>query len=289
MNSKSIFVLKLSVFTIFLARAYQHFFWDMPYRAILWYEDLMRPVLNWFQIDWEDFVSDTTTDTNIQFIIKSIGVLYFIVSILVLFYHQNSKKWHKGMIIGITVWQFFVVFLFTKESFFQLGQYFEHSLQLGLPILLLYIYSNSFSLPKALVFLKVLIGITFLCHGLYALGFYPVPGNFIDMTISILGFSEAHARTFLWIAGVIDLFILPLLFIRKITKITAIYAVFWGFLTAFARIVANFSIDFPFDTMHQYGFETIVRLCHGLGPLLIVLLLPKKNNVLEKVRQQLFL
>ncbi|MCO6162686.1 hypothetical protein [Flavobacterium sp. NRK F7] len=281
MNSKSIFVLKLSVVTIFIARAYQHFFWDVPYRAILWYENLMRPILSWFQIDWEDFVSNTETDTKIQWIIKGIGILYFITSILVLAYNQNSKKWIKVVITIITIWQFLVVFLFTKESFFQIGQYFEHSLQLGMPVLLLYTYSKSFSLSKALVFLKVLVGLTFLCHGLYALGFYPVPGNFIDMTISIVGLTEEQARSFLWVAGIIDVFILPFLFLKKIAKATAIYAVFWGFLTAFARITANFSADFPLETLHQYGFETVVRLCHGLGPLLIIFLL-KENKTSKK-------
>ncbi|MBF04900.1 MAG: hypothetical protein CMP76_16585 [Flavobacterium sp.] len=281
MNSKSIFVLKLSVFTIFIARAYQHFFWDVPYRAILWYENLMRPILSWFGIDWEEFVSNTETDTKIQWIIKGIGILYFITSILVLAYNQNSKKWIKVVITIITIWQFLVVFLFTKESFFQIGQYFEHSLQLGMPVLLLYTYSKSFSLSKALVFLKVLVGLTFLCHGLYALGFYPVPGNFIDMTISIVGLTEEQARSFLWVAGIIDVFILPLLFLKKIAKATAIYAVFWGFLTAFARITANFSADFPLETLHQYGFETVVRLCHGLGPLLIIFLF-KENTTSKK-------
>ena len=280
MNSKSIFVLKLSVVTIFIARAYQHFFWDVPYRAILWYESLMRPMLSWFHIDWEEFVSNTETDTKIQWIIKGIGILYFITSILVLAYNQNSKKWIKVVITIITIWQFLVVFLFTKESFFQIGQYFEHSLQLGMPILLLYTYSKSFSLSKALVFLKVIVGLTFLCHGLYALGFYPVPGNFIDMTISIIGFTEEQARSFLWVAGIIDIFILPFLFFKKTVKATAIYAFFWGFLTAFARVVANFSTDFLLETLHQYGFETVVRLCHGLGPLLIIFLL--KENTTSK-------
>lgn len=277
MNSKNILLLKIAVFTIFIARAYQHFFWDIPYRALLWYENLMSPVLVFFNIEWSEFVNNTAIDTKIQFIIKGIGILYFIASVFVLFLNENSNRLIKGFIKTIAFWQFLVVFLFTKESFFQIGQYFEHSLQLGLPLLLLYVYSASFSLQKGLVFLKWLVGITFLCHGLYAFGFYPVPGNFIDMTISILGLSEDNSRTFLWIVGFIDLLILPLLFIKNTVKVTAIYAVFWGFLTAFARIIANFSIDFPLETIHQYGFETVVRICHGIGPLLILFWNEKRN------------
>ena len=284
MHSKSTFFLKLAVFTIFFGRAYQHFFWDVPYRSILWYENVMSPILKVFNIEWNEFANSTIVDTKIQFAIKIIGIIYLIASIFVLLLNEESNKWIKGLIRFIAFWQFVVVFLFTKESFFQIGQYFEYSLQLGLPFLLLYTYSSSFSSKKAIVALKWLVGLTFLCHGLYALGFYPVPGNFIDMTISILGISEDNSRMFLWIAGIIDLLILPLLFIRKTEKIIAIYAVFWGFLTAFARIAANFSTDFPLETMHQYGYETVVRLCHGIGPLLILAWESnkKKGNTQEK-------
>ena len=66
-------------------------------------------------------------------------------------------------------------------------------------------------------------------------------------------------------------------YFKKTLKVTAIYAVFWGFLTALARVVANYSTDFPLETLHQYGFETVVRLCHGLGPLLILFLLNKQS------------
>lgn len=281
MKSKSIFLLKISVFTIFIGRAYQHIFWDVPYRAILWYENIMSPLLGIFDIQWSAFVNDTAVDTKIQVVIKGIGVLYLIAAILVLQLDEVSKKGSKRFIKCIIFWQFVVVFLFTKESFFQIGQYFEHSLQLGLPLLLLYAYSSSYVKEKAILILKILIAITFLSHGLYAFGFYPVPGNFIDMTISIFGVSEEIARTFLWIAGAIDVLILPLLFVDKVMKIVVMYAVFWGLLTALARIVANFSMDFPLQTLHQYGFETIVRLCHGLGPLLLFFMLNEEEKVLK--------
>lgn len=281
MKSKSILILKIAVFTIFIARAYQHIFWDVPYRAILWYERVMSPILNVFNIKWSDFVNDSTVDSKIQYIIKGIGVLYLIAAFLVLNFNETSKKGHKFFIKSIAFWQFFVVFLVTKESFLQIGQYFEHALQLGLPLILLYVYSKTYIKDKAIVILKLLIGITFFSHGLYAFGFYPVPGNFIDMTISIFGISEAGARTFLWVAGIIDILILPLLFVDRVVKIVVVYSVFWGFLTAFARVYANFSIDFPLQALHQYGFEMIVRLCHGLGPLLLLILLREKVKFLK--------
>jgi hypothetical protein len=281
MNSKSILLLKLSVIFIFIARAYQHIFWDVPYRAILWYEKMMSPLLGVFNIKWSEFVNDTDVDGKIQFVIKGIGVLYLVAAFLVLLLNEESKKGIKITIKCIAFWQFFVVFLFTKESFFQVGQYLEHSLQLGLPLLLLYFYSGNYVRNKAILILKVVIGITFVSHGLYAFGFYPVPGNFIDMTIAIFGTSEEVVRDFLWVAGVIDVLILPLLFVDKAMKIVVVYAIFWGFLTALARIVANFSMDFPLQTLHQYGFETIVRLCHGLGPLVLFFMINEEEKVLK--------
>ncbi|NJM80204.1 MAG: hypothetical protein HC854_12380 [Flavobacterium sp.] len=242
----------------------------------------MSPILSVFNVKWSEFVNDTTVDSTIQFYIKGIGLLYLIASIFVLVLSVKSNKFIKWLIKFIALWQFIVFFLFTKESFFQIGQYLEYSLQLGLPFLLLYYYSSSFSFKRIIVILKWLVGITFFCHGLYALGFYPVPGNFIDMTIAILGISEDQSRVALLVVGFIDVLILPLLFINKTLKITAIYAVIWGFLTAFARIIANYVIDFPLETIHQYGFETVVRLCHGIGPLLLLLWNDKTTFVLNK-------
>ena len=156
MRSKSVLILKTAVFTIFIARAYQHIFWDVPYRAILWYEKIMSPLLNVFNIKWNDFVNDITVDSKIQYSIKIIGFLYLVAAVLVLNFKEASKKRSKLFIKSISFWQFFVVFLVTKESFFQIGQYFEHALQLGLPLLLLYVYSKNYVREKAIVFLKLL-------------------------------------------------------------------------------------------------------------------------------------
>ena len=279
MTKKQLFLLKFIVFTIFIARAYQHIIWNVPYRAVLWDERLMTPFIEKFlNVSWYDFTTDLELDNKIQLAIKCIGVLYLIAAFCSLMMTNKIFKFLKYPVLLISFWQFFVAYLFMKESFFHLGQYIEHSLQLGLPFLLIYCFASYFNIEKAKFFLKIIIALTFIGHGLYAIGFYNVPGNFIDMTINILGIEENTALKFLLVMGIIDLVVIPLLFMRATVKYALMYCFIWGILTAFARIVANFSFDFPLATLNQYAFEAIVRLCHGLGPLLLFIIIYKHKE-----------
>jgi hypothetical protein len=88
------------------------------------------------------------------------------------------------------------------------------------------------------------------------------------MMISIVGISEDTATNSLIIAGILDILLVPFLFIKKTEKAALLYAIVWGILTALARIFANYSADFPLESIHQYLFEVVIRLPHGLVPLL---------------------
>ena len=113
-------------------------------------------------------------------------------------------------------------------------------------------------------------------HGLYAIGYYATPGIFIDMMISVLGISEDAAKNCLIIAGILDILLVPLLFIKKTEKAALLYAFLWGLLTALARFFANYSSDFPLESANQYLFEAIIRLPHGLVPLLAYFVVKEK-------------
>ena len=123
-----------------------------------------------------------------------------------------------------------------------------------------------------ILFLKIAIALTFTCHGLYAAGYYPRPGQFVDMTINILHTSEKNAILFLNIAGLLDFAISILIFIPKFSRMALIYAVVWGGLTALARLVANFYWE---NLEHTFGFwfwEMLYRAPHALIPLLTLYL-----------------
>ena len=281
MKNISLLLLKLSVFFTFLGRAWQHIFWDAPYRSFFWDESLLKPVVeSLFSISWQEYATSTTTDTIIQKLILFNGLIYLAAAIATITIRQIVKQWQKLLITLGGVSLVILTLLMTKEKFYHAAQFFEHSIQFGLPFCLLYFYTKKYNTKTLILALKILIAVTFVSHGLYAFGFYPVPGNFVDMVIQIFNCSEETAITFLYIAGIIDFILAILLFvpIPAISKSALYYAVFWGLLTAFARIVANFQIEFPLLSLHQYFYMVLYRLGHGLVPLAVVLIPIRKTS-----------
>lgn len=264
-------LLKVSVFLIFLGRAWQHLFWDAPYRTFFWDESFLKPVLeNWLGINWTAYVTSPNTDNFIQVFIQCNGFLYLLAAICTLLITKFNKKLFRIPIFIGGISLVILSVLLTKEKFYHTAQFFEHSIQFGLPFVFLYTFRKNYKKSRMFFVLKVLIAVTFFSHGLYAFGAYPVPGKFVDMVINIFGCTESFAITFLYIAGVLDFILAVLLFIPKVDKYALIYAVVWGLLTAFARLVANFYWEFPLQSLHQNVYQVIYRLPHGLTPLMVL-------------------
>jgi hypothetical protein len=265
-------LLKVSVFLIFLGRAWQHLFWDAPYRTFFWDESLLKPVVeNWFGIQWMDYVTSPNTDNFIQTFIQCNGFLYLLAAICSLLISNANKKLFRVPILIGAISLVILSVLLAKEKFYHIAQFFEHSIQFGLPFVFLYTFSENYEKLRMYFVLKVLIAVTFFSHGLYAFGAYPVPGKFVDMVINIFGCSESFAITFLYVAGILDFVLAVLIFIPKLSKYALVYAVVWGLLTAFARLIANFYWEFPLQTLHQNLHEVVYRLPHGLTPLMVLI------------------
>lgn len=264
-------LLKLSVFFIFIGRAWQHLFWDAPYRTFFWDESLLKPIIeNWFGASWRIYATSSTTDFLVQSLIIGKGFLYVMAAISSLLITKSNKKILKIPIFIGGVSLVILTILLTKEKFYHFAQFFEHSIQFGLPFVLLYSLREGYNKRKLIVILKILIAVTFFSHGLYAFGVYPVPGKFVDMVINIFGCSESFALSFLYVAGILDFVIAVLIFIPKLSKYVLIYAVVWGLLTALARVAANFYWDFPIQSLHQNLYQVIYRLPHGITPLIVL-------------------
>lgn len=264
-------LLKVSVFLIFLGRAWQHLFWDAPYRTFFWDESFLKPVLeNWLGINWTAYVTSPNTDNFIQVFIQCNGFLYLLAAICTLLITKFNKKLFRIPIFIGGISLVILSVLLTKEKFYHTAQFFEHSIQFGLPFVFLYTFRKNYKKSRMFFVLKVLIAVTFFSHGLYAFGAYPVPGKFVDMVINIFGCTESFAITFLYIAGILDFILAVLLFIPKVDKYALIYAVVWGLLTALARLAANFYWEFPLQSLHQNVYQVIYRLPHGLTPLMVL-------------------
>lgn len=270
-------VLLVAVLSIFVGRAWQFLFWDAPYRTLFWDEQLLKPLIEGvFNTSWNEYVTSTITDNIVNSLIFGSGVLFVLSAISCWVYYKNKHIVAKYILFLGGSNLVFLSFLLMKEKYFQFGQFFEHSIQFLLPFVFLYYLKDT--TRKIQFLLKLLIAIVFVSHGLYAVGYYPVPGNFVDMVLRIFPVSEEYARLFLKFAGVLDFVVAMALFVPKLTRMALIYAMFWGLLTAFARIVANFQSDFFMQTIHQELYGTLYRLSHGLVPLLVILLDRRTNE-----------
>lgn len=268
-------VLKFSVFSVFLGRAYQYLFWDAPFRSFFWDETLLKPFIeSVLKIEWYEYVSSASVDSAIQGLILFFGGVYVVAAVMALFYKYNKPVYKIILVIG-TVGLIILAYLLMKEQFYRIGQFFEHSLQFGIPLILVY-YHSSFIKAHLGIILKTLIAIVFVAHALYALGYYPVSGYFLDMTINIFGFSEEAAKTFLLVAGILDILTAILIFVPRAAKYALIYMVVWGLLTALARLVSGINFDFFWESIHSSLYQTIYRLPHGLIPLMVLLRMGEK-------------
>ncbi|MGB3464661.1 MAG: hypothetical protein WBA74_05315 [Cyclobacteriaceae bacterium] len=267
-------LLKISCFLLFLGRAWQFLFWDAPLRALLWDEDLMEKiVVNVFNVTWYDYVTNEKADMIIQGAIQTTGLFYLCMAIVSLFIHSNFR-FGKALLGISSLSLLFLAFLYCKEKFYHHGQFFEYAIQFSLPVFLLIItyYRKQVAKANFILFIKIAVALTFVSHGLYAIGFYPRPGIFIDMTINSLGVTEPVAHQILLIAGILDFIAAIGLFLNRIAKPFIIYCIVWGLLTAVARTWANIQIDFPdLAILSQYLPQTLYRLPHGLLPVALLI------------------
>lgn len=260
-------ILRAATFLLFAGRAWQHLFWDAPFRALLWDQSIMEGIVIFLRGGtWQEYVTSESADRFINALVTGFGVFYSIMSILTLFVLERFKK-ISWLYILASISLAFLSFLYCKEKFYHVGQFLEYAIQFLLPVIFIYAVNGKIELSKLLLILKISIALTFSAHGLYAIGFYPQPGVFVDMLIKILNISEASAKTILVIAGILDFVVSICIFIPRLARYSLIYAALWGGLTALARIWANFYWSFALVSLHQHLFETLYRLPHMLVPL----------------------
>ncbi|EZH73723.1 hypothetical protein ATO12_17460 [Aquimarina atlantica] len=272
LRHRLITILKLSTFLIFLGRAYQHLVWDAPYRTFLWDESILKgSVETIFSITWNDYVTSLSAANSISFSIKVIGIFYLICAIITLMIKPSMKKTGKFFLLGGSIGLFILALLYCKEKFLHVGQFFEYTIQFMTPVLLYMVLFTSIEFKKVRLIALIAIALTFSCHGLYAIGYYPRPGSFIDMTLNTLPISEPSAHAMLKIAGILDFVVAIAIFIPRISYAALVYAFVWGGLTAIARLVGHFHIAFLWNSFSQWTWEMLIRLPHGLIPLFVMI------------------
>ncbi len=277
-------ILQIAAVSVFAGRAYQHIFWDAPYREILWDPVYTGWLVEHFtSLSWETYVTHPKGDLMIQGLIRGQGVFYVFCAIVAALIHR-LPKWCRWLLMLGAFNLMVLALIYMKDKFYHFGQFFEYSLQFATPVFL-YIALRSQTITDSLIrWMKIAIALTFACHGLYAIGYYPRPESFMTMTQSILGLDATATKWYLNTAGVLDYVVAFGIFLpyRKLVLASLLYASFWGLLTTLARIIGNFYWDFPLESLHQWVFEAVFRFPHFLIPLAVWVLIKQGGVVGNK-------
>ena len=274
---KIISLVKICAFTVFLGRAYQFYFFGAPFRAILWDESLLTPLVEGISnYSWYDYATSATVNKWIDGFTKFCSFIFLAAAVISLFWNKIYYEKLKKIIFALAL---FILLLYgicvVKDSNYDVLQFFELSMQYIAPILL-FVNPEKLKNNKVVLAIKISIVLTFIPHGLYAMGLIYVPGHFIDMTIILLGVNETQATSFLFVVGLLDVIMSILIFIPQVSKYALIYMIIWGFITALARIVAGFNQNFLVYSIHTSAYLTVFRLAHGLVPLIALKLEKEK-------------
>jgi uncharacterized membrane protein len=265
---------------VFLGRAWQHLFWDAPLRVLLWDEVWMKPLVeNVFKHSWDDYITNAATEEKILAASYAIGLFYLCCAIIAAFIYQVPKWLAQLMKVG-GFCLFLLACLYCKEKFFSLGQLLEYSCQIVSPLLLFYWVYPKVKAGTYRILAKVAIAFTFICHGLYAVNYYPRPGEFVDMVINTFSVSETTAVQFLMVAGILDFIAGVAIFLPyEISRAALGYCVCWGFATTFARYTSNLDFSYLSEGLHQWTWQVLVRLPHCMIPLAILIFEIKRSGL----------
>lgn len=269
-------LLQWLVFLQLLGRAWQHWFWDVPLRALLWHEALMtRPVRLLLGWDWTTYSGSPTVNAWITRLSIGMGFLYAIAALIALSMQpQRPQRRDWSMVVASTLLVGLAA-LTWLEHFQTLGQWLEYGLQITAP-LLLFGYSR-WSLPRLRYLARIAVTLTFVGHGLYAFGLYPVPWHFLEMTMTGFHLSQTDSITLLRIAGLLDFVAAIALWWPASQRLALWYCIIWGGLTALARLYTHLDPFAVADSLHRWTFEVAYRLIHGGIPLWLLLVLPSRR------------
>lgn len=261
--------LRAGAASVFLGRAWQHIFWDAPYRNIWWDEKWIGPIVRALGLDWSAYTLDAGYTTLLQRLTQGMGLLDALCAALLIFAPTRTlgTRWGRGILWLGVAHLAFLAFVYCKEHFFHVGQLLEFGLQVALPVAFLWQQRPS----RVGWLLKAASALTFICHGLYAMGWYPLPGEFVDMTINGFGLNEDTARALLWWFGLADMVAAVLIWLPGLAANIGLgYMILWGLLTALARVWGHYYPEIGFlETLQKWWFHVLYRLPHAIGPLVL--------------------
>ncbi|MEM9283077.1 MAG: hypothetical protein AAGA96_14720 [Verrucomicrobiota bacterium] len=269
-------LLQISVSLTFLARGWLTWRWDSPIRGLIWHEDWWSGWLETrFDLPWSAFAK--ASDFYINAGLTILGVTLMLLALvpwLITRRRFRSLRWLLWLGTALLALDSFARWV---DKNFDLGMGIEHALQIFAPAILFFIVSSRDRARIASWLLGIGSAFTFVGHGLYAIGFHPVPLSYQTMTMKLLRVENETAIRFLVGAGLLDFLAALALLFRPVRVIGLLYMVGWGFLTAMARIGSHLGMAQPLYGLDPWIAETLVRTTHWMLPLLLLGLLRTKS------------
>lgn len=261
-------ILRFSCCALLLGRGVQAIIGDLPFRTVLWNQGLFEPVVTGiFGIPWEQYASSLAFDAFINALATGIGLFFVFVGLWAAF---NIKTEKLPYFLKVTCLFLGLIFFlkFMAKSFY-LAMAIEHGAQFMAPLVYAWWLKDRSLKPHQILWVKIAVSCTFIGHALFAVGFHPVPGPFIDMIINVLGVKQETAIELLFIAGSLDIACALFIYFPPLDRYALLFMVGWGLATASARVLAHVEIEQFWYSWEQWGVEMIYRLPHGLLPLAI--------------------
>jgi len=276
--------LYLTLLALLIGKTLAYLFLDGPIRVLLFNQSLMANFVEYFfDMSWLEY-SENFAERLARHIDKFCFFIYLVATLFLISPLRRKKKALRYILIFTFILNLFLLFLTFMKNESRIGIPLELSLQTLTPFVY-FIFISKVNLKYIIGLISLSTALTFIGHGLFAWGYYPVPGSFIDMTLSVFSFmSESAARIFLKIAAFLDFIIgvvaLQFIFLKKrlkyITEITLIYAIFWGLITSLARYSQYVSWWVEYKGIHIYLSQVLFRVPHWAFP--FILLIYYKSN-----------
>lgn len=250
--------------------AWVQLYWEGPYGILLWNAETFAWAESW-GMEWDVFVGTGANDGLVQRWLGVVGWCFVLCAGVTLTARRESKLQLAvlGGGTGLLAVLAYAKYLAAQN---QIPMLVEHGAQMLSPALLVMALTLGVRHRATVAVAIIALMATFAGHGYYAMGWLPTPGNFHAMTSLVLGVEYETANQFLRVAGALDFVVCIGILIPAVRKLSALYATFWGLLTALARPVAGMSWDLNYWGADQFVHEGVLRAPHFLLPLFLFLL-----------------
>ena len=263
-------------------------------RALLWDAAAFGFFPRVLGLGWNEWVTSAAVDRWISHAEKMIGVAFVLLATLLFWWSRGGPRRAFGQapatpsqpsprgratqnkrslfLIPFLLFPLLRTFLFWKEHFWQAGALLELGVQTLAPLLFIMHQWRKPAEERLWRAVSTVLAVTFIGHGLYAIGLHPVPAHFVFMTQSGLGFGEDAARQLLFTVGVLDflaagLLLLPL---RKAWLAALAWVIPWAILTTLARLWSYGGFVGVDTLLSQWLPEVVVRLPHVFLPVALL-------------------